>query len=161
MPAPANVTFSGVSAGGSHTCAHGSDGELYCWGYNAAGQLGTGSTSITTPVTPVSAPDEVTFSGVDAGFSHTCARGPDSNLYCWGNNSVGALGNGTTVNSLTPAAVSLPDVNVLNVSAGSNYTCAATDEGAYCWGSGASGQLGDGMNRNQTLPVLVAGTRGE
>lgn len=161
VPAPANVTFSRVSAGGSHTCAHGSDGELYCWGYNAAGQLGTGSTSITTPVTPVSAPDKVTFSGVDAGFSHTCARGSDSNLYCWGNNSVGALGDGTTVRSLIPLAVSLPDVNVLSVTAGSNYTCAATDEGAYCWGSGFTGQLGDGTSQNRSLPVLVAGTRGE
>lgn len=162
VPAPPGVTFSGVSAGGSHTCAHGSDGELYCWGYNGYGQVGSGSTSVTAPVTRVDAPTGVEFSGVAAGFLHTCARGSDSKVYCWGSNTGGALGLGSTTpdRSPTPVPVDLPAVNVLGVAAGSQVGCVATDAGVYCWGSGSVGQLGDGMKRNQAAPVLVAGTRG-
>ena len=158
--APENVTLTAVSVGGSFTCAHGSDDELYCWGYNSWGQLGNGSTSAREPVTPVIAPDEVTFSGVAAGPAHSCARGSDSKLYCWGRNIVGGLGNGTNTDSATPVVVSLPEVNALNVSAGGSFTCAATDRGAYCWGSGYAGQNGDGATLNRYLPVRVAGTRG-
>jgi len=39
------VVLSGVSAGNLHTCAHGSDGKVYCWGYNGSGQLGDGRTA--------------------------------------------------------------------------------------------------------------------
>ncbi len=86
---------------------------------NQFGQLGDSTTTSSPTPVAVRAPKGVLLSGVSSGIYHSCAHGSDSKLYCWGNNSVGALGDGTTVRSLNPVAVSLPDANVLNVSAGS------------------------------------------
>src|SRR6266550_4355952 len=103
--------FSAVSVGGKDyqfACGVGSTtGSVYCWGSNSNGQLGDGTaTDSPTPV-EVYAPG-VSFSAVSAGRYHTCAvaNAPPNTAYCWGANSSGQLGNGTTVDQLTPVAVS-------------------------------------------------------
>ena len=71
-----------------------SGGKVYCWGYNADGQLGDGTdTSRLTPVA-VEAPEGVVLSGVVARLYHTCAEGSDGKVYCWGWNGFGQLGDG-------------------------------------------------------------------
>ena len=107
VQAPDGVELSGVSAGANHTCAHGNDGKVYCWGDNEYGQLGDGTTTedpIRVPVA-VRAPAGITLLGVTAGGSYTCALRAAGPAYCWGSNDVAQLGTGTTVDSSVPVFV--------------------------------------------------------
>ena len=146
-----------IAAGGSHSLAIGSDGNLYAWGGNAAGQLGNGST--TNSLTPilVSLPVGVAPIAIAAGYQHSLAIGSDGNLYAWGYNADGELGNSTTVQSPTPVVVSLPaGVIPINISAGYQHSLAIGSDGKlYAWGNNSNGQLGDGSTVNSTTPVLA------
>ncbi|MCM2278217.1 MAG: hypothetical protein NDJ89_09095 [Oligoflexia bacterium] len=143
-----------ISAGGNHSCAV-MNGGAYCWGLNTSGQLGTGT--FTSSVIPV--PVSGLSSGVkdiSAGISHSCATLTDGSVKCWGANSYGQLGDGTTTMSLSPVAVS-PATPSQFLSTGANSTCASTGSGVQCWGYNNAGQLGDGTTTDRSLPTSVTG----
>ena len=144
-----------VSAGYRFTCAVMIDGGARCWGMNDSGQLGDGTTTLrTTPVDVTEIPGGVAT--ISAGNNHACAVTTGGGVKCWGENDYGQLGNGTTVNSVTPVDVTGLASGVSSVSAGSKHTCAVMIEGgARCWGDNAVGQLGDGTNLDRTTPVTV------
>jgi alpha-tubulin suppressor-like RCC1 family protein len=148
-----------ASGGSGHTCARAQGGAVYCWGDNNYGQLGTadGSVDRRTPQLVSGLGNAVE---VALGAVHSCARLADNTVRCWGNNSYGQLGNGTTKSSSTPVAVpGLADV--VQIAPGWRHTCARLASGAvYCWGENADGQLGDGSKTRRTLPVPVAGLAG-
>jgi alpha-tubulin suppressor-like RCC1 family protein len=81
-------------------------------------------------------------------------------VQCWGRNSSGQLGDGTTTDRVTPAAVSgLSGVTALV--AGANHTCALMPTGTVqCWGKNEFGQLGDGTTTDRLTPVAVSGLSG-
>src|SRR6266540_1013484 len=129
------TTATVVSSGYFHTCAVLQDGTVRCWGDNTYGQLGDGTTIIppavrggpstahsATPVTVSGISTAVTVSAAD-GF-HTCAVLQDGTVRCWGDNSTGQLGNGSTTNSATPVTVSGISTAVA-VSIGVIHTCAS------------------------------------
>jgi len=158
---PVGVTFSSISAGSSHTCAIGSNGNAYCWGFNSSGQLGDGSTTQRATPVAVSMPFSITFSSISCGNTHTCAIGSNGKAYCWGSNSNGQLGNGGTAQSTTPVLVSqgaVPSgVTLSSISTGNTHTCAIASNGTiYCWGYNNYGQLGDGSTTQSTIPVAVS-----
>jgi len=98
------------------------------------------------------------FIDVSAGGNHTCANSAAGSLYCWGINSLGQLGDGTTTIRLAPTLVRSA-VSFAQVSAAAGYTCARTAAGAtYCWGNNLVGQLGDDTRISRPLPGLVGGT---
>ena len=97
-----------VSAGGSHSCAILS-GNLYCWGANNNGQIGTGNKTNALRPVRIPHPQNHAWIGVSAGYFHTCAVDDTSAAYCWGSNGKGQLGTGAIADSLTPSQVLNPD----------------------------------------------------
>ncbi len=86
--------FASIDAGGLFTCGVTPGGAAYCWGDDFWGQLGDGR-SLTASGTPVRVSGGHAFATVTAGFSHACGITSSGQLYCWGDNSAGALGQAT------------------------------------------------------------------
>ena len=173
---PADFTYVQVSAGTSHSLALGSDGNVYAWGNNGSGRLGDGTTvsyrnapvRVKTPdrKTYPDLPADFTYVQVSAGASHSLALGSDGNVYAWGYNGDGRLGDGTSSNRYTPVRVKTPDrktypdlpkdFTYLQVSAGYAHSLALGSDGnAYAWGWNDYGQLGDGTTSSRYTPVRV------
>ena len=148
-----------VSAGAYHTCALLDTGTVECWGDNEYGQLGNGTTA--NSLGSVSVSGITNAIQISAGAWHTCARLTTGEVECWGENDQGELGDGTATNSSTPAPVSGITngiTNAIQVSAGSNHTCALLSTGAVeCWGNDDAGQLGNGNTSGSVIPVSVIG----
>ena len=155
----------GIAAGYGHTCALLDNGTASCWGLNDAGELGNGTT-IATPPFGVLAPQTVSgLSGataIVAGGDHTCVVLASGGAQCWGSNSNGQLGNGTTTLSSVPVGVWLDDMAAQGaVHLSSNelalYSCALMASGsAQCWGFNPFGQLGNGTTTSSTSPVALS-----
>lgn len=149
-----DLLFASISAGNLHTCAVALDGTGYCWGENAGGQLGDGTTGM--HATPVAVAGNHTFTSISAGGSHSCGVTSDAGTLCWGTGLFGQLGTGVMNDvRLTPTALQNAAPGMTLASAGSDYSCAATDTAAYCWGLNSSGQLGTGNTTNSAQPVAV------
>jgi len=148
---------SDIAAGDTHSCAL-VDGDAYCWGDGANGRLGTGDTDQRlTPTLVVELPrGEVT--DISAGHEFTCAIA-SGEVYCWGLNDNGQLGDGTTSERLTPLPVVRLDGNATMIAAGEDHACAQVGGNAFCWGHDDNGALGSGMMLGQSAtPVQVTAT---
>ncbi len=171
VPAPPSVPLGNVrtlAAGYDHTCAvvdppgDRFDESVVCWGRNASGQLGNGSTALrsNSPVT-VAGLSNIFVEDLAAGGDHTCAvvkpqRIPTNQLFCWGSNSRGQLGlrlpgsPGGIASSSTP--VLIPGLEFpIGVTAGRDHTCVVEEPSGRgrlkCWGNGDSGQTGIPLRR--------------
>ena len=138
------LTFSQISAGGSHSLGITTTGVAYAWGLNTNGQLG--DNSITSRITPVAVCGGLTFSQISAGDSYSLGITTTGVAYAWGLNTSGQLGDNTTVSKRTPVAI-CGGLTFSRVSAGGGNSLGITTTGvAYAWGVNGSGQLGDGAN---------------
>jgi alpha-tubulin suppressor-like RCC1 family protein len=154
-PSPAGALA--VSAGAYHACALTRAGGVECWGGNGIGQLGDGTTQARGTPVPVTGLSSGVVA-VTCGYLHTCALTAVGGVKCWGDNTVGALGNGTTTFSPLPVDVTGLTSGVASVVAGVSYTCAVTTSGgAKCWGDNFEGGLGDGTTTARSIPVNVTG----
>lgn len=159
VPGLNNVTS--IAVGNTHACAAKTDGSVWCWGDNPLGQRGTALDGIALkPMrADLVAPAIVSLS---AGSQHTCGLTVTGAGYCWGNNGVGQLGNGTRSydfqsNILSPSPTATEVVgltDIVQISAGYYHTCAIDGSWrVYCWGSGMIGELGD---RGANSPALLS-----
>ena len=153
-PPEEGVRFTQASGGLMNLLALGSNGNLYSWGDNSTGQLGDGtntSSDTNDALRKVIMPaDGTKFTQISAGFDFSLAMGTDGNLYSWGNNSYGQLGNNTrSYRQATPSKVNLPTgvPKFTQISAGTNYSLALGSDGnLYSWGWNSDGELGIGSN---------------
>ena len=165
---PVPVSLGGVTLGaassvsqegfGDHTCLTDAGGDAYCWGSTTAGQIGD-STYTDRPV-PTRVRTSLKFTKVVTGGEHSCGLTAAGEIWCWGYNWAGQLGDGTfsTRRAIPVRAAALPGVTYTDLSAGTNHTCGGTANGTwYCWGVNTFGQLGDGTTLSSPTPVLVAG----
>ncbi len=171
-----------VSAGDAGTCAI-ADNQAYCWGLNDTKQLGIGNSNgcdvsnpgnkfCTTPQ-PVSGNSGILtgkeVSAISMGKTHACAVA-NGNGYCWGSNTQGELGIGTTSTSADPTQITggtaaagvatIPTATFTGISAGTNFSCGIINGVVGCWGKNLSGQLGNGNNTSQTSPVALTSAAG-
>jgi alpha-tubulin suppressor-like RCC1 family protein len=159
IPVPVNGLTNAVAitADVIHSCALVADGTARCWGSNISGRLGDGTT--VTRATPVAVTGLTNAVAIAAGSAHTCAVRTDTNVLCWGNNLGGQLGDGTTTSRLVPTQVTT--ASVVAIASGFGHTCTTLANGvAQCWGDGRAGQLGNGVLAISTEPVTVTGGGG-
>jgi alpha-tubulin suppressor-like RCC1 family protein len=143
--APGSAAASSVSVG--------------AWGYNASGQLGNGTTTLSRA--PVAVGGLAGVTAVSAGAEHSLALLSNGTVMAWGNNRQGQLGNGTTTNSSVPVAVS-GLASVTAIAAGKQHSLALLSNGTVmAWGNNEEAQLGSGIKASKsTVPVLVKGLSG-
>lgn len=150
----AGVRWATVSAGIAHTCATRTNGTLWCWGGNSAGEIGNGKPG-EDQLVPARVGAFSNWATVTAGWGTTCAIRATGTLWCWGLNDYGQLGNGTRVDAATPVRVG-SSRDWTGVTTSYAHTCATRDGGTlWCWGLNASGDLGDGTRHDRLRPVQV------
>jgi alpha-tubulin suppressor-like RCC1 family protein len=166
---PVPVGLKGVAslaAGLDHTCAI-SLGIVYCWGSNIYHQLGSKGAG---GKTPIAIPSLHGAASVHLGDAYGCVVGnidgaSDGEVWCWGANTSGQLGNGTVVAD-APGPVLAPDQmstelrGVTALAVGSTHACAAIDDpgkNVYCWGDGTAGNFGD---EGSSIKATVAHRKG-
>jgi alpha-tubulin suppressor-like RCC1 family protein len=163
LPAPTSAAVQ-VSVSSTHGCALLADGTARCWGNNRNGQLGNG-TLADADLPAVVVTGVPTLTSISAGDYFTCAIVSGGGVECWGINSHGELGNGTTTDSATPVTV-LGIPHATSVSTGAHPydgSCATLYNGTVkCWGSNYYGQLGNasvatGSSGQSSTPVTVTG----
>jgi len=130
-----------VALGAATSCALLSDRTVWCWGSNNKGVLGAG-TATALSLTPIQVSGLSDVTSLSAANYTACATLASGLIKCWGDNSFGELGNGSTTDSSTPVAV----LNVTTagfVAVGDDHVCAQLADGSYvCWGGNKNGGLG-------------------
>ncbi|XP_040439804.1 RCC1 and BTB domain-containing protein 1 isoform X6 [Falco naumanni] len=147
-----------VACGSHHSMALSFDGDLYAWGYNNCGQVGSGSTANQpTPRRVSNCLQGKMVVGIACGQTSSMAVVNNGEVYGWGYNGNGQLGLGNNGNQLTPCRVgALHGVCILQIACGYAHTLALTDEGLlYAWGANTYGQLGTGNKSNQLSPMQI------
>jgi alpha-tubulin suppressor-like RCC1 family protein len=157
VTSPAAQGWGSVAAGYDHSCALRAGGTLWCWGYNADGQLGIGNFTDQDRPQQVTSPAPGGWTSVTAGNYHTCATRTGGTLWCWGWDPYGQLGIGNGASQDLPRQVTTPAAQGwVSVTAGYGHTCAIRTGGTlWCWGYATEGQLGLGPVNDETFPVQV------
>src|SRR6266550_4796271 len=151
-PVVGGLKYSTVSLGVTHTCALILNGAAYCWGGNYDGELGMGDLSIRFQRAPVPVAGQLSFVAVSMGERFGCGLTDAGEVYCWGRNAEGQLGNGDAsgpeqcpIETCSPRPVRVAtSIRFSAISAGGDHVCGLAQDGiAYCWGRNTSGELGN------------------
>ena len=149
-----------VSTGREQTIALRTNGTVWLWGTNTAGQLGTNTVANqSSPVQTVSA--GTNWKQVSAGCGHSGAIKTDGTLWLWGSNAFGQLGNNTIASQSSPIQTISAGTDWKNVSVSSTRVAAIkTDGSLWLWGGNSTGELGNNaiIPRSSPVQTVSAGT---
>lgn len=146
-------------AGFDFSMAIDESGNLWGWGTNNSGQLGNETVANSTS-TPVPIKFGTKFKTVSIYYSHTLAIDESGNLWSWGSNTKGQLGDGTTSDKSSPVKIK-SGTKFKYISAGTAHSMAIDESGnLWTWGNNKYGQLGDGTISDKSTPVTIkSGTK--
>jgi alpha-tubulin suppressor-like RCC1 family protein len=165
------VVFESIGSGVAFSCGLSDAGKVYCWGTDDQGQMGNPGVNLGNPyptlVQTGAVPVDEQFTHVAVGDYHICGRTQRRQIYCWGYNNNGQLGDTTTTLRQLPVASNLSSVlgtksahflPSATSSSSSNCMIGDVNKLPYCWGYNNYGQLGvgDGTNRSKPTPVITS-----
>ena len=161
---PVEVLTNAIDIGAGHysSFAVKDDGTVWGWGQNSTGQIGTGTTAthVRTP-TQIAGLDGIAIVDVAGGRNHVLALTTGGEVYAWGSNHEGQLGDGTLTSSSMPVQVSTLS-GIVAIFAGRDHSLAVRSDGTvWAWGFNRHGELGDGTAKTRTLPVQVRRKNGD
>ena len=161
---PGNASpWTEVAAGEYGVCGIKADKTLWCWGYDAQGQVGNGSGTSATQQSPVAllANEPADWLAVSQAANTVCALRGGGTLWCWGHNNLGQVGNGSTANVTAPELIGNATQPPLytQLSVGRGHACAVAAGGTlWCWGGNGSGELGLGYSGGTVTAPMQVGT---
>ena len=161
----ADEYITAVSAGYNHGIALTSDARVVAFGYGGRGQMGDAKPprDVNTIPVRVDIPEDVVITAISAGIYHNLALSNDGDVYAWGDNDYGALGDGSGADQYKPVKLTMPDgAKIVSIAAGRYFSLAATESGkVLSWGLNEKGQLGNGtVNVTSYKPQPVIGLDG-
>lgn len=160
-----NKDIKSITTGAYHACVITTEDKVYCWGYNAWGQIGDTTTTtrrVPTTILPSGVLNGRTIKSVVSSSNsiHTCVITDNDLIFCWGKGLAGELGNNVKANVLFPVApIMTGELNgktIKSVAVGLSRTCVvASDNQLYCWVNSNTGILGTRSSQAATVPVYV------
>ncbi|HNN47369.1 MAG TPA: hypothetical protein PKM12_00285 [Marmoricola sp.] len=147
-----------LANGPSKSCMIKSDHTLWCWGNKSYQEYDENSPNFTknSYEYPLQVGTDSDWDSIAIGNDHRCAIKISGSLWCWGSNSNGQLGDGSTTNNLSGPAQVGSDSDWQSVATGMNHTCAIkTDSTIWCWGWNDLGMLGVGAEGDIAIPMQV------
>ena len=157
-------SFVNIFAGISHTLGIqftgiGGNYQIWSWGYNSRGQLG--DNSVTSRLTPVEIlGNRKTFCQIYGGEQHSISLDKNSDIWCWGNNIYGQLGDNSVTSRLTPVSVAGTEKIFCQISSGKEHLIAIDNAGQiWSWGYNLYGMIGDNTVTSRRTPVSILGSK--
>ena len=149
------TSWSAITAGGDHTLALRSNGTLWAWGDNEAGQSGWIGVHDDNRSTPAQIGSATNWSAIAGGASHSLGLKSNGTLWAWGDNSYMQLGDGTDSNRSTPTQIGSA-TNWTSISVGEYHSVALKSNGTlWAWGDNSVSQLGDGTQTDRNTPTQI------
>jgi alpha-tubulin suppressor-like RCC1 family protein len=150
-----------IAASGNYSLALDSDGQVWAWGQNTSGQVGTGTPSIAVPL-PVRVTGLPAIRAIAAGLNHVLALDTAGGVWAWGQNTSGQVGTGATSTTvLTPTRMaSLPRARAIAAGAGHSLVLEEPSGNVWAWGQNNFGQVGGLGTASILVPALVSGMSG-
>jgi alpha-tubulin suppressor-like RCC1 family protein len=159
LPQIVQIAIGGTLIGGNSSCALTTAGAVFCWGWNSGGQLGNGTTTDSDVPVPVTGLGSGVLAIANDGGT-ACAMLLGGQVECWGDNSVGELGDGSLGGiSTTPVTVSGFTALGASISSENGASACGIDLAGtpQCWGWNTDGQLGNGSVADSPVPTTVLG----
>ncbi len=148
------TNIAAIGCGDSHSVALGQDGSVWTWGVNWYAQLGNGVLSSAGSTVPLRVAGLPSSRSIAVGGQYTLVLTTDGEVYGWGRNDSGQLGDGSTTTRATPVKGLSGATRII---AGYAHAFAQTGDGYwYGWGKNASGQLGTGDTNDRSAPVVLS-----
>ena len=153
-----------IATGITHTCAITDTDDIKCWGSNSKKQLGYTANALSSIAQNVeNLPTDTVPVKIATGNRHSCALMDNGDVYCWGDNTYGQLGNSTVaIGSYSQTPVKVDNVSRAGaLMVGEEHTCAEIRSGMACWGENSQGQLGQDTapDTYTNQRVIVEGTK--